>query len=324
MRWKIKQIIKKYRRLSLWLAYRMSRAAANVYRKILGSYNFGTYILLFPYDWLGDAFYVFSKLNTYLGLKKIIRYEIYVINYKHKEIAEMFGFEAKIISRHNMKQLMRYFTAIGQTCGLKVLIMHHDPQFVRCNHANNWYKDNNYNLGSLLDYVVFDGNHIRSACPCGFLLRHQAEHLLRNKGLTPGKTIVISPVSYTLHNDDVYFWMDLIERAKSIGYKVCCTLSPEEPDPYGIPAIKVGLKDISTIVESAGYFVGSRSGLCDILAFSECRKIILYSKDCSERDKQYFDLNDIWHTHDFTELRLSGNNESDIDKILLFLKRKRK
>jgi hypothetical protein len=55
----------------------------------------------------------------------------------------------------------------------------------------------------------------------------------------------------------------------------------------------------------AGYFVGVRSGLCDIISSSSCRKAVLYEKDgyfykCSPYD--YFSLKKMGLCDDAVEI----------------------
>ena len=107
-----------------------------------------------------------------------------------------------------------------------------------------------------------------------------AEKIFLEQGMIPGKTVVLSPYANTVRQFSKKFWEVLAERLLSLGYCVCTNLASESGEAISgtIPTF-VDIDKIISFVETAGYFIGIRSGLCDILCTCECLKIILYSDE---------------------------------------------
>ena len=135
-------------------------------------------------------------------------------------------------------------------------------------------------------------------------------------GLIPGKTVVISP--YAGHFEahiTMEQWERLAEALKIKGYTVCsnCGGPAEKPIP-GTAAPFIELQDCQHFVETAGYFLGVRSGFCDLVCMADCHKAVIYESGAPAGSIDYFGfdsmglgedileyVNDCIHTDDMIE-----------------------
>ena len=98
--------------------------------------------------------------------------------------------------------------------------------------------------------------------------------------LKKGKTVVLAPYANTIRNFPVAFWKTLTASLKASGYSVCTNVANEQEKPIeGTIPLIMGLNEMKEALEYAGYFIGIRSGLCDIVGNCGCKKFILYTKE---------------------------------------------
>ena len=102
------------------------------------------------------------------------------------------------------------------------------------------------------------------------------------------------------------FWEALADGLKNKGFSVCTNSSGEnEPAIFGTTAIFVPLNIVPQFISKSGYFIGVRSGLCDVISAATAKKIILY--DAEERffnssSFEYFSLKRMGLSNDVVEI----------------------
>lgn len=310
----IKKFVKcRFKKFTLKLEFVSLRNVARIC-KTFKTENKNEVFLLFPFIWLGDLFYVFSKLERYLEAKNIEDYVIVLMSEKAKKIAAMYGFDAQVLAPNKMKKLVRLSMVVGVADKFK--IMHHNPAFIYYNRANNWSGYHGLSLKDMLDICVFDNIKIDPTPPINVRNCNEVQKYFKLIGVRPEKTVVLSPHSNTLSGLSNQFWYKLCKEIKRYGFDVCCNAMPKEKQIKDVPIVNLDVAAIAAFVEKAGFFVGVRSGICDILAFTKCKKIILYPIDCSEKDRAFFSLNTMWHKEDFVELSYIRSDEYMVEKVI--------
>lgn len=133
------------------------------------------------------------------------------------------------------------------------------------------------------------------------------EHVLeqfKKYGLIPGKTVLISPYAghfiATITDKE---WRYLINSLKNKGYTVCtnCGNAEEKPLP-GTQAPFIELSDCIEFVETAGYFIGVRSGFCDLVCMANCQKIVIYETGAPAASIAYFGFKSMGIGENITEI----------------------
>lgn len=105
------------------------------------------------------------------------------------------------------------------------------------------------------------------------------ELFYRNK-LEKGKTVILSPYANAVRQLPLRMWEELAIRLKEIGYSVCTNIgNASEIAIKGTVGVRADLPDFQRFVEQAGFFIGTRSGLCDTIINNSAMRIILYSDE---------------------------------------------
>jgi len=110
------------------------------------------------------------------------------------------------------------------------------------------------------------------------------------QNLKMGKTVIISPYAghfeATISSEQ---WQRLIKSLMKKGYSICtnCGGPNEPPLPGTVPAF-IELQDCVEFAETAGYFIGVRSGFCDLLCMADCQKIVIYETGAPAASIDYF------------------------------------
>lgn len=104
-------------------------------------------------------------------------------------------------------------------------------------------------------------------------------NIMRDKGLIKGKTVILSPYSNTLLDLPDIFWEELARNLQKEGFCVCTNSGDDtEPAVRGTIPIFFPLTIAPQFVEKAGFFIGIRSGFCDVISGTKAKKVILYDK----------------------------------------------
>lgn len=103
------------------------------------------------------------------------------------------------------------------------------------------------------------------------------EQRLIGKGVEPGNTVILSPYAYCVRCLPTLFWTLLGKDLEHLGYTVLVMLDEKnEKNEFGFPSIFFTYSESAAVLKYAGHFIGLRSGFCDIIAETECNKVILY------------------------------------------------
>ena len=115
-------------------------------------------------------------------------------------------------------------------------------------------------------------------------------------GVVAGKTVIISPEANSVTELRVSFWNEIILELRKMGYHVF--VCNKNTKGYQAERLFFTYEQGKSLLEYAGYFLGIRSGLCDIVSTAKCRKLILYPAVGSGLD----------YNHHRTEIDFCGLN----------------
>lgn len=108
----------------------------------------------------------------------------------------------------------------------------------------------------------------------------EIDAIFKENNLVPGRTVLMAPYAGAPEWNIYFpFFEELAKSFKAAGYCVCTntTGSNMEPPIVGTKPILVPYGLARAFCEEAGFFIGLRSGLCDIISgASNCKKVILY------------------------------------------------
>lgn len=145
--------------------------------------------------------------------------------------------------------------------------------------------------------------------------------------LTPGKTILLAPYAgkHDLWGIPMAFYAELAQKLQIKGFTLCTNSGDPEKEPPvpGTVPLFVSHRLVRPFCERAGYFVGLRSGLCDIISSAKgCKKIILSGKMTTpsvvSSHQNFFSLNNMGLCEDAVELEYIETNYELLQRKIIF------
>lgn len=149
----------------------------------------------------------------------------------------------------------------------------------------------------------------------------ELEEIFQRCRLIPGKTVLLSPYAgkHDMRGIPMRFYVKLATQLQAAGYTVCtnCDDSQKEPPVPGTLPLLVPHQLMRPFCERAGYFIGLRSGLCDIISAADgCKKIILSGDmpipSILTSHKEFFSLKNMGLCTDAVEITFQQDNATTL------------
>lgn len=250
----------------LWLGY-------STYCKLRRKYGAQTPIYVYDYDGLGDAYVFGALIKAQLGddavvtvrkagLKKVLD----MVGVHHVEVLSEEQSQAlyKMLCLHSTPPRLEAMTPVPQSIHTDILWCIYGPKL----NMLDMYK---VYLNLPLDQAV----PIEEPVP---VPSKEIDRMFRDRKLKFGKAVVLSPFSNSLVSFPYAFWEQLAKALRKMGLKVIMNSVGDEYTLPGTVTLDYPLKDAPYVVERAGYFVGVRSGFCDIVSNADALKIVISPK----------------------------------------------
>lgn len=107
---------------------------------------------------------------------------------------------------------------------------------------------------------------------------HRARSLLESNDLKLGKTAILFPGARSTLPIPKTAWVKITRRLKDLGWNVATSVIGYDEDIEGATSLKISINDLHATVQSAGWMIALRSGICELLSSAQCKKTILYPK----------------------------------------------
>ena len=142
-----------------------------------------------------------------------------------------------------------------------------------------------------------------------------------------GRTVLLSPYSTSNIGNlpTNKFWIKIAEYFLNNEYTVCTNCAGSEQPIPGTRKICLPYKDSVPFLNLAGYFIGVRSGLCDIISTSICRKIVIHTYKNrfwpNGNSIAYTGLNNMMLCNDAIEMEYHGSDDDEnlINEIISYI-----
>lgn len=291
----------------------------HIYHRLLAKYGDAT-VFVCPYTGTGDIYLIGTFWNQYLEKNKINHYVFVVITNACKKVAKLFDIQNIELLNKEVKYLISAHMLYPDHVHIKLL---NDCWAQIHTNQIEWFRGyKGLMFMPLFRRYVFDlPDQERPKHPVYQGDDRQIEQIMQEKNLVEGSTIVLSPYSNTLADLPDLFWEELAGKVRDLGYCVCTNSGGSaEPAIKGTVSVFFPLDLAPRFVEKCGYFIGVRSGLCDVISGAKAAKIILY--DAGNRFYQgsafaYFNLRDMQLCEDAVELEFTRNNHDQILSVIL-------
>lgn len=276
---KAKEKIKKITPVTIFYKYtKRVLKGYSLYRKLVKEYGEGTWILVAPWPGTGDAFQTGRYFKAFLEKNAIEKFVMVVGNSGVKRVLDLFEIpNIKVLCFDDTESLSHLLQFVGKSA-IKLRLLHHNPPEMYSSMMRSIEGINKYTWGEMFRDI---GMGLNSSVRC-YSAKFSSdmatieEYFLKNN-LRKGKTVVLSPYANTFVNMPMEVWTKLTTYLKQLGYDVCTNSTGEsEPVLEGTKRFFFSYADTVPALEYAGYFIGIRSGLCDIISEAKCKKIVIY------------------------------------------------
>lgn len=249
-----------------------------LYRKITKQYGEHTKIFRTAWHGTGDYYICGMYLPAYLKQQEISDYVFLVKNTgSERKVTELFDvYQGHVLPIPSVDALSRFSEFMRQEEPLC-------RSFEKSDHLSFIGEQlKGYRGLSLMDFYLWYGfgfqNIPARANPQFSQDLERIRDGMEEKGLPRGKTILLSPYSTCskeyLPPKEV--WEEIAKHLKRRGYAVVTNCFGKETPVKGTASVSIAYPDLVPFLNEAGGFIGVRSGLCDILSQSTCKKIIIY------------------------------------------------
>lgn len=294
-----------------------------IYKKIMHKYG-NAPMYLCPYTGTGDVYLIGTFWKSYCEAYHVNRYVFAVISNACKKTASLFNIDNMELLEK--KRYVSYLISARMLLpGIVNLKLLNDcwPQI----HTNQieWFRGyKGLHFTYLFRRYVFElPDSVSPVHPVYKNADEALDEIFQKKNLVYGRTVVLSPYSNTLADLPDAYWENLAGELSRRGYVVCTNSSGrKESAVSGTVPVFFSLDIAPQFIEKAGFFIGIRSGFCDIISGCCARKIILY--DARERffmgsAFEYFSLKKMELCDDAVEIVFDNKKlDGTIEEILTY------
>ncbi|GHV51065.1 hypothetical protein FACS1894216_04380 [Synergistales bacterium] len=285
---------------------------AVMYRKLTKGLPGNRTVFIAPYTGVGDIYLVGLFFNEYLRQNGITDYVFVVVSGACKKVAEMFGIKNIAVLKPTLTD-----DIINSGNFLRAdwpVIVLNDGWLGELTQWLRGYKGLNFERMFRYFVLEFDDS-VPYELPPRRDYSAETDAIFQKSGLIKGKTVVLSPYSNTLLDLPDDLWQSIVRHCKGLGYTVCtnCAAVTEKP-VAGTEKVFFPLGQAIAFMDAAGYFIGVRSGLCDIISTSSCKKVVLYGKGTyfyKSSPYEYFSLEKMGLCGDALELEYRSDVKDD-------------
>lgn len=273
----------------------------HLYQRIRKTYpSPNTPIYVYDYSGMGDVYVFCLYLNANYAPDSFI---LTVIGKVSKRITDLFQFRnVMILSKSEAAKLTHFARLMGEKYNLHPITPF--PAHLHTDVFSHYLFGKKLNMAEAYKYVMFNISNGGIRYPKIPKRPGEVEQLFASYHLKPGNTVILSPYANTIIGYSPEFWNKLVNRLKASGFLVCTNCSGREPPLVGTKQLPFPLEIAEEVVDYAGYFVGLRSGFCDVICNSIAFKCFLYP------DYPIFNSN-IYSFCSFTKMKI-GQNYKDI------------
>lgn len=262
---------------------------------------------------IGDTLYVaaFAKeMHKYCEEMKRI---CLIVKESHGSIAMFFEGVDEIISSNQLVEQLELYSITTQTWNLKNYIYGHFKKNLCQTFNYEWYCNTDKNI------ISFYKKKILMLPESAQLEKLKLPALYKEPAFPEEKAVILMPYAVTVPLLSKTFWNELAESILSRGYTVYTNVKDETEKPIeGTYSLSESIANTAAMCAHAKIVISLRSGMCDVLAMTSARLVILNTDETCTTD---WDVTVGIRKNGIENLRCYGDysiNEIK-DKILGFL-----
>lgn len=239
-----------------------------IFARIIEKYPSSTEFFVCPYRGTGDSYIVgnYFKKNNKKGTFIVPR-EL------NKKILSWFGIdEVAVINEKDMSLFLDY-CRISQNSNIHIL--HYATGNIQSNTGYNLAGFKKLTFADFYDYLVFGESSPVDYEPIANE-ETSFEEIFLKYPVERGKTVIVAPYSDSIDTLPMKEWEYIVTSLKNRGFVVVTNCGKNEKAIKGSKSVFVPFNIMTQFADYCGFFISIRSGICDIISTSKCKKYIFY------------------------------------------------
>lgn len=262
------------------------------------------YIYIYDYSGIGDVYIFCLFLNTKLQETHENKVILTVIGGGSKRITDLFQLENVVaLSQKESAWLTHLARLMGKKLNLYPITPF--PSHLHTDIYSHYLLGKKINMAETYRIIMFNLSEAHPSYP---IIEPKTFDeiiaILQTNNFETNNTIILSPYANTIMGYSLEFWSELANKLKELGFNVFTNCVGREPIIPNTSPISFPLNIAEQVIQKAGYFIGLRSGFCDVICNSEAFKCIIYP------DYPIFNSN-VYAFCSFSNMKV-GNNIKEI------------
>lgn len=252
-----------------------------ILRRIRARYGEDTHVFLMR-GATGDTYLQLALIENYIRERHIASYKIIADSARCRELGSLFQ-EKDLIAMNGYKveSIEKAYMLMGSR-KLNLTILFPWTYTLYFNRCRIRMTERFHFMDTYQYYVLNLKEGMRIRRPRFRELPQERLKELGTKGLRKGKTVIIAPEANSVTQLESALWNKIIEGLAQKGYTAIANV--EQNEGLSAPDYFCAYAESVPLLEYAGYFIGLRSGFCDIVSSAKCRKVVIYPAKTARTD----------------------------------------
>lgn len=258
---------------------------------------------------IGDTLYIAALVKAYKREHPYVSKVCMVLKKGHGELGRLFPAVDEVLVSDEIVQILDFYSLYTQTWTLKNYVYGHFKK------SSRFIYDPEYNQKDCRNILTRYSRLVMNLSTEAELEKIHLGSALRYAEKS-NEDIVLMPYARTAKLLPFAFWETLARRLTEKGYTVYTNIGGEkERAIQGTIPVKKTLLDMALLCEGYKAVISLRSGLCDLLGFTETRLIVV---NTSEELYEEWNLEDVFDRKDIYNINCfdGSNHDKEIDQIM--------
>ena len=253
-----------------------ARIGEETIKEIRRKYGEDVYILYIPLASLGDTYLLCTYIQAYLRNKQIEKFVFLLHGKAATKMLKNIGFSDVLeLEDSSANENVLYYFKLNSYKEKRIILLLYDILHTQIVAGMLCYQKSTMLDGYRIWYDINE-----NAPKCLPQLKYSDEdvkEITHRFNIEKDHSVILAPYANSVRLLDFEFWEKLSNRLSDRGFKVYTNVSKDSESVIpGTNPIMFDVDIAQPILEEAGFFVGLRSGFCDVVCNAECEKIILY------------------------------------------------
>lgn len=250
-------------------------------RRIRNVYGEDTHVFLMR-GATGDTYLQLAMMDNYIREQGISHYKIIGDSAGFRDLLDLFQERNfVVINGYKVESIEKAYMLLGSR-KLNLTILFPWAYSLYFNRCRIRMTERFHFMDTYQYYVLNLKQDMQVKIPRFRSLTQKEQEKIIQKGVIKGKTVIIAPEANSITQLETELWNQVIVKLEEKGYAVLVNM--EENEGYCAPGYFCAYTESVPLLEYAGFFIGLRSGFCDIVSTAKCHKVVIYPAKTAKAD----------------------------------------